>query len=281
MSISQFNINADFIAYGNIMSSELRLHLEQPYQTKAGIFLLCSKGTLKMMLNLNRYLIGTNDLVAIPPETFIQFLTTSEDLQIQVIVFSQKLIQETKINKNMLDKFHIIGKHFVLPLPKVTFLLYEEMFTWLVHLYKDVGRLVSQPILESLLSLIVQGVAELCPEQATVKEEPGSRHFQQYRLFIRLVHTFYPRQHQIAFYAEEMNMKPATLCRLVKRESGYTAMEIINRTIIMDAKTQLCTGNSPVKDIALNLGFNNAAFFNKFFKRHVGMTPQTFRNVKN
>lgn len=76
-------------------------------------------------------------------------------------------------------------------------------------------------------------------------------------------------------------MKPATLCRLVKRESGYTAMEIINKTIIMDAKTQLCTGSSPVKDIALNLGFNNAAFFNKFFKRHVGMTPQTFRNVKD
>lgn len=281
MSISQFNIEADFIAYNNIPASELKRHLEQPYQTKAGIFLLCSKGTLKMMLNLTRYRIGANDLVAIPPETFIQFLKASEDLQLYVVVFSQKLIQETKMSKNMLDKFEIIGKHFVLPLPKVTFPLYEEMFTLLVHLYKRAGHLVSQPTLENLLSLIVQGVAELCPAQATVKEAPASKHFQQYRLFIRLVHAFYSRQHQVAFYAKEMNLKPATLCRLVKRESGYTAMEIINGAIIMDAKTQLCTGSAPVKDIALNLGFNNAAFFNKFFKRHVGMTPQTFRNAKN
>lgn len=281
MSIPQFNIEADFTAYDNISAGELKSHLEQPHQTKAGIFLLCNKGLLKMTFNFTRYRIGANDLVAIPPETFIQFLTASEDLQLQVIVFSQKLIQETKMSKNMLDKFDVIGKHFVLPLPKVTFPLYEEMFTLLAHLYKGAGQLVSQPILESLLSLIVQGVAELCPEQATVKEAPESRHFQQYRLFIRLVHAFYSRQHQVAFYAKEMNMKPAALCRLVKRESGYTAMEIINGTIIMDAKTQLCTNGLPVKDIALNLGFNNAAFFNKFFKRHVGMTPQTFRNTKN
>ncbi|MCD8183344.1 MAG: helix-turn-helix domain-containing protein [Bacteroides sp.] len=55
-------------------------------------------------------------------------------------------------------------------------------------------------------------------------------------------------------------------------------MEIINDALIVDAKTQLRTSNTPVKDIALTLGFNNAAFFNKFFKRHVGMTPQMYRN---
>ena len=74
-----------------------------------------------------------------------------------------------------------------------------------------------------------------------------------------------------------MKMQPAALCRLVKKESGQTAMEIINHTLIMDAKTQLRTSSTPVKDIAMSLGFNNAAFFNKFFKHHVGMTPQTFR----
>ena len=79
-------------------------------------------------------------------------------------------------------------------------------------------------------------------------------------------------------YAKKMNMQPSALCRLVKKESGHTAMEIINKMLIMDAKTQLRTENAPVKDIALSLGFNNAAFFNKFFKRHTGVTPQMFRN---
>lgn len=280
MSIAKFNIHADFVAYSNVTADELKLNLEQPYQTKAGIFALCTKGHLKMAFNLTHYRISTNDLIAIPPETFIQFLSGSEDLQLCIVVFSQKLIQEAKMGKDMMDKFQLIGRHFVLPLPNVTFPLYQEMFTLLAHLYKDAGHLVSQPILQTLLNLIVQGTSELCPKQATIRAVPGSRHFQQYRLFIRLVHAFYPQQHQVAFYAGEMNIKSAALCRLVKKESGQTAMEIINNALIMDAKTQLRTCDAPVKDIALNLGFNNAAFFNKFFKKHVGTTPQMFRKLR-
>ena len=69
-----------------------------------------------------------------------------------------------------------------------------------------------------------------------------------------MVHEEYAHEHQVVYYAKKMKM------------------------LIMDAKTQLRTENAPVKDIALSLGFNNAAFFNKFFKRHTGVTPQMFRN---
>ena len=156
--------------------------------------------------------------------------------------------------------------------------LYSEMFTFLSHLYKEVGEKLSEAVLQSFLSLMLQGVSELCPEQAKLKETPGSRHFHQYRIFVRMVHEEYAREHQVVYYAKKMNMQPSALCRLVKKESGHTAMEIINRTLIMDAKTQLRTENTQVKDIALSLGFNNAAFFNKFFKKHTGVTPQMFRN---
>lgn len=280
MSISKFNINADFIVYEHITINELKKRMEQPYQTKGGIFALCDNGFLKTVINHTRYRIGPNDLIVIPPETFVQLQAASDDIRLHVVMFSQHLIQNADMGKRMMDKFHIIGKHFIFALPKVTFQLYKEMFTHLSHLYEEANNQLSQPIQQILLTLMLQGVTELCPEQANIKETPGSRNFHQYRIFIRMVHAEYALQHQVAYYAHKMDMKPATLCRLVKKESGHTAMEIINRTIIMDAKAQLRTSEVPVKDIALNLGFNNAAFFNKFFKRHVGMTPQMFRNYQ-
>ena len=35
--------------------------------------------------------------------------------------------------------------------------------------------------------------------------------------------------------------------------------------------------NREIKNIAMDLGFNNLSFFNKFFRRNVGMTPQEYR----
>ena len=37
--------------------------------------------------------------------------------------------------------------------------------------------------------------------------------------------------------------------------------------------------NLQVKEIALSLGFDNVAFFNRFFKARVGVTPKAFRNA--
>ena len=177
----------------------------------------------------------------------------------------------------MMDKFHIIGKHYIFPLSKTDFQLYAEFMTYLSHLYQRTESPSSLVSLQTLLAYLLQSISGLCPERPRIKETPGSRHFNQYRIFIRLVHTDYVREHQVSYYALKMNMRPAALCRLVKKESGHTAMEIINNTIIMDAKAQLCTANTPIKDIAVSLGFNNAAFFNKFFKRHTGIPPQKFR----
>lgn len=235
------------------------------------------QGVLKTIINHTQFRVEANALLVIPPETFVQLLHTSDDAEIYVVIFSQQLIQSSGAGKVMMDKFHIIGKHYIFPLSKTDFQLYAEFMTYLSHLYQRTESPSSLVSLQTLLTYLLQGISELCPERPRIKETPGSRHFNQYRIFIRLVHTDYVREHQVSYYALKMNMRPAALCRLVKKESGYTAMEIINNTIIMDAKAQLCTANTPIKDIAVSLGFNNAAFFNKFFKRHTGIPPQKFR----
>ena len=278
MSITKFTLGTFQNGYQHITAGRLSHLSGRAYKTEGGIFALCSKGSLKTIINHTEYRIGVNKLIVVPPETFVQLLAASDDVEIHAVMFSQRLIQNAGMGKNMMDKFHIIGKHYVFSLSEMVSQLYSEMFTFLSHLYKEVGEKLSEAVLQSFLSLMLQGVSELCPEQAKLKETPGSRHFHQYRIFVRMVHEEYAREHQVVYYAKKMNMQPSALCRLVKKESGHTAMEIINRTLIMDAKTQLRTENTPVKDIALSLGFNNAAFFNKFFKRHTGVTPQMFRN---
>ncbi|MCY1133931.1 AraC family transcriptional regulator [Bacteroides fragilis] len=151
----------------------------------------------------------------------------------------------------------------------------------MTHIHKDAPFLFSHATLKSMLEALLQGFTELSQRKALSQVAPANKHSAVFRQFVRLVQENHARQHQVQFYAAEMGMKSTTLCHIIKKESGgQTAMEIINSILILAARTLLRTTPTPVKDIALNLGFNNAAFFNKFFKKQVGMTPQKFRNAE-
>ena len=107
MNISEFNINAEFIACNHITTNELNPLVEKPYHTKASIFALCTKGVLKTIINHTQFRVEANTLLVIPPETFVQLLHTSDDAEIYVVIFSQQLIQSSGAGKVMMDKFHI------------------------------------------------------------------------------------------------------------------------------------------------------------------------------
>ena len=61
MNISEFNINAEFIACNHITTNELNPLVEKPYHTKASIFALCTKGVLKTIINHTQFRVEANN----------------------------------------------------------------------------------------------------------------------------------------------------------------------------------------------------------------------------
>ena len=84
MNISEFNINAEFIACNHITTNELNPLVEKPYHTKASIFALCTKGVLKTIINHTQFRVEANTLLVIPPETFVQLLHTSVEFAMKL-----------------------------------------------------------------------------------------------------------------------------------------------------------------------------------------------------
>lgn len=69
---------------------------------------------------------------------------------------------------------------------------------------------------------------------------------------------------------------PAYLSRRFKQETGETIFEFINRYRIRMARVYLRYQPKSVTDVALGVGFNDVTYFNRVFKRYVGMTPVTY-----
>ncbi len=65
--------------------------------------------------------------------------------------------------------------------------------------------------------------------------------------------------------------------RLFSREMGETPVNFIIRQKMESAEMMLITTDMPVKSIAQALGFDDASYFNRIFKKYVGVTPQQYR----
>lgn len=95
--------------------------------------------------------------------------------------------------------------------------------------------------------------------------------------FIHLLHQNYRKHHDIPFYASCLSVTPIYLSRVIKKLTGRTVMNFINRMLQIDASTMLANSDTPIARIAETLNFANPASFCKFFVRATGMSPREYR----
>lgn len=77
--------------------------------------------------------------------------------------------------------------------------------------------------------------------------------------------------------AEALFVTSKHLAETVKRELGLTPTEYINTNLVQQAQKLLRSTDMQVKEIAYQLGFQDAAYFNRLFKKINGSSPAGYR----
>ncbi|WP_051906589.1 MULTISPECIES: helix-turn-helix domain-containing protein [unclassified Sulfurospirillum] len=80
-----------------------------------------------------------------------------------------------------------------------------------------------------------------------------------------------------AFYAKKLKISLKVLNHAVKEYTSITCGEYIRSKTVIEAKRLLCYTGMNSNEIAALLGFEDAAYFSRFFKRETGLTPLVFR----
>jgi AraC family transcriptional activator of pobA len=83
----------------------------------------------------------------------------------------------------------------------------------------------------------------------------------------------------VAYFAEQFNLSPNYFGDLIKKETGKSAQEYVQLAIIDKAKEKIFDGNKSVSEIAFELGFKYPQHFSRFFKQHVGYSPNEYRKM--
>ncbi|NSL89275.1 AraC family transcriptional regulator [Chitinophaga solisilvae] len=95
--------------------------------------------------------------------------------------------------------------------------------------------------------------------------------------FKKLLHRHFNTLHEVQDYAAKMHITPRQLNSLAQKLTGQTAGALIRDRILLEARRLLVLEESSVKEIAYQVGFEDPAYFNRFFKKNTGQSPLQFR----
>jgi AraC-like DNA-binding protein len=96
------------------------------------------------------------------------------------------------------------------------------------------------------------------------------------RNFNILVDTHFRKEHAVGFYAQKLFKSPKTLSNnFAKFEKS--PLQIIHDRIILEAKRLLIYTDKSAKEIAYEIGFEDASHLSRMFKRHTSLSPSEFK----
>ncbi len=115
----------------------------------------------------------------------------------------------------------------------------------------------------------------LLHEVDSTAPDAGQRLLQRYT---ELVEAEYRSNKSVAEYADQLGVTPTHLSRVCKKACGRPASSILTDRVLFEARRLLEETDTPIKEVAQDLGFASAAYFTRAFQHHTGRTPSSFRN---
>ena len=130
-------------------------------------------------------------------------------------------------------------------------------------------------MLEWLIDAILLLIAR--QQAATAREATSGLQLRAFNQFRALVEIHVLEHWTVPRYARALRSTEGKLNRMCQAVAGKTAFEVIQARLVLEARRRLIYIAVPVATVSYELGFEDPAYFSRFFKKHAGVTPSAFR----
>ena len=266
----------DYI-FGEASGKVLNEYMRFPCKILCGVYAFMIKGKARATVNITQYDFRENDLIYLAPNSFFLVHEFSEDAQLSYIIFSSSFLEK---NAYSIRRPRLVAVDAC----QIVNVTSEQ-----AKIINDFSQLIEESVncspsmLNSERMVHIYNLVHLVFQDYFVANSDATskvmdRKTEIYHEYSELVMKHYHEWHHVSEYAEALHITVPHLCSTIKQASQRTAGDLIVEAILTDAKAQLKLSVTPIKEIAISLGFENVAFFNRFFKTHVGTTPKNYRN---
>lgn len=163
-----------------------------------------------------------------------------------------------------------------LPLAEADVQLVEELLGRITAEYARPGAW-QQPMLTAYLTVLLTHLSRRYTDYYADQPAPTDRLL--LTTYQATIDAHFRTLHQVSDYAALLNVSAGYLSELVKAQSGQPAIVHIHDRLVLEARRLLFHTAWSLKEIAFDLGFSDASYFNRFFKRETGQTPADYRTA--
>lgn len=154
---------------------------------------------------------------------------------------------------------------------------FKEKFAAISLDYRSMETHRNEAMANETAGLLLCFARSLEAQRHQKSSELLTRQEQHVRRFCLLVEDNFRTDYGLDFYAREVGISKVQLTRLCREILKRTPLETLAARKLLEAKRQLEFTQYPVSYISEELGFNDVAYFSRFFKHRTGLSPMAFR----
>jgi AraC family transcriptional activator of pobA len=193
-----------------------------------------------------------------------------------VITFGQDIVDELAQRDPAISQLFVTPRTLELPPHAATTAVLQDVQRLAAeHAEGAAGRALA---VEGWLALLLAHALRLsqAPEPPGRASPPRSR--QLVTRFRALLESRLSSGLSVPQYALALRVSEAQLRHACLAATGQPPGQIIHARLLLEAKRQLAYTALPVREIAYALGFEDSAYFTRFFTRRTGVSPRSYRS---
>lgn len=245
------------------------------------IYILQLGGRVKAKCEKQAVDLKKQDLLVLHPDATLSLIQVSDDYSAICLILSSKFCHDDLFTRQSLltsaYSYNMYNEYVLHANKKQANLLEADLRLIISHI--DFPGPQTYTALQALCRVfLVDLLSMMDPAQESTKL--SKRSYDIFSNFMTLLKRDYREEHSVNYYADKLNITHRYLGMAVKEVSNQSIMFFINEMLIIEACKLLKTTNYNVQEITDKLNFSDPTVFCKFFKRHTGMTPLSYRDSK-
>ncbi|MEM9327606.1 MAG: AraC family transcriptional regulator [Bacteroidota bacterium] len=248
-----------------------------PSREESHTVIFVTEGSYKTKIGFEEYTIEPGQIVIYQAGAVFSTPQISKKVKGFTCHFHPDILIGKFGNHTLLTDFEFlnVGNHPIIRVSKKSNPAILNLLERLCAEFKSDGR-PNPTIVHSYLYTLLAELQQLFGKNDSIKHSAA---FQLTSQFRKLAYQRVKENLKVADFAEIMNISPNHLNKAVKNITSKSASAINDEIKLIEIKFLLYQSGLSIREISYEMGYLDASYFTRFFKKHTGVSPKEFREL--